>query len=188
MNMAADTHPMSRVSTGKVALFVILGSESVFFATLLVAYAALRDQSNWPMQHNLTRLAFPIINTLILLISAIPAWRAITSIRKDNKSASQILQILTLTLGLIFVAGQVYEFGHADLHINDQAFGGVFFTLMGFHALHVLAGIAFIVINIFRTQLGDFTARYFDPIELGTWFWYYVLAVWIILFISLYLI
>jgi len=188
MNTVANAHPMSRLSTGKVALFIILGSESVFFATLLVAYAALRNQSNWPMQHSLTRLVIPAINTLILLISVLPAWRATISIREDNKSASQISQVITLIIGLIFVTGQVYEFKHAGLHINDQAFGGVFFTLMGFHALHVLAGITFIVINIVRTHLGDFTSRHFDPIELGTWFWYYVLAVWVILFVALYLI
>jgi cytochrome c oxidase subunit 3 len=188
MNMTADTHPMSRLSTGKVALFIILGSESVFFATLLVAYAALRDQFNWPVQHSLARLIIPLINTAVLLISILPAWRATAAIREDQRSASRASQILALALGLIFVAGQVYEFEHAGLHIDDQAFGGVFFTLMGFHALHVLAGITFAAINIVRTQLGDFSARYFDPIELGTWFWYYVAAVWIILFTALYLI
>ncbi len=188
MSMVADAHPMSKLSTGKVALFVILASESVFFITLLVAYAALRNELNWPVQHNLTRLTIPLGNTFILLISVIPAWRAIINIRQDNKPTAQVSQIVTLILGLIFVAGQIYEFNHAGLHINDQAFGGVFFTLMGFHALHVLAGITFIIINIFRTQLGDFSSTHFNSIELGTWFWYYVVFVWIILFSALYLV
>jgi cytochrome c oxidase subunit III len=155
--------------------------------TLLVAYAALRNQFNWPIQHNLARLTIPLVNTLILLVSILPAWLATTNIRKNRSSASQFAQIITLCLGLVFVIGQVYEFRYAGLHINDQAFGGVFFTLMGFHALHVLAGITFIVINIIRSRLGDFSATNFDPIELGTWFWYYVVAVWILLFSALYL-
>ena len=61
--------------------------------------------------------------------------------------------MLTLLLGLAFVAGQVFEFGHAGLQIDDQGLGAVFFTLMGFHALHVLAGVVFLVINLARAAL-----------------------------------
>jgi len=187
MSVVTNHHPMSRLNTGKVALFVILASESVLFGTLLVAYAALRDQANWPIQHSLTRLVIPLINTFILLISAIPAGLAPSNIRKGNISATQSAQITALMLGLVFVIGQVYEFKHAGLHINDQAFGGVFFTLMGFHAVHVLAGIVFIILNVVRTKLGDFSAENYSTIELGTWFWYYVIAVWFALFAALYL-
>jgi len=59
--------------------------------------------------------------------------------------------------------------------------------LMGFHAVHVLAGIVFIIINVVRTKLGDFSAENYSTIELGTWFWYYVIAVWFALFAALYL-
>jgi cytochrome c oxidase subunit 3 len=178
---------MSRLSTGKVALFIILASESVFFATLLVAYAALRGQNNWPMTHSFGRLTIPLLNTMILVMSAVPARRAILSIRAGKQSALLTWLVITLLLGLVFVTGQVYEFGHAGLHINDQAFGGVFFTLMGFHALHVLAGVVFLVINLVRARLNDFSSNEYNPIELGSWFWYYVIAVWLVLFAALYL-
>jgi cytochrome c oxidase subunit 3 len=188
MSTMSQTQPMSRMSTGKVALFIILISESVFFATLLVAYAALRDQNNWPMDHSLGRLIIPLINTGILLLSAIPAGRAIINIRDQKQTALLRSMTVTLMLGLVFVAGQIYEFGHAGLHINDQAFGGVFFTLMGFHAIHVLAGEVFLVLNIMRARLGDFSSDHYGSIELGTWFWYYVTLVWLVLFAALYLI
>jgi len=187
MNTLPQAHPMSRLGTGKVALFIILASESVFFATLLVAYAALRNQNNWPMDHSLGRLNFPLLNTAILILSAIPARNAILSIRAEKQPALQISIIATLIIGLIFVAGQIYEFSHAGFHINDQAFGGVFFTLMGFHALHVLAGAVFLVINLIRARLGDFSSNDYSPIELSSWFWYYVTAVWLVLFAALYL-
>lgn len=188
MNTLPQAHPMSRLGTGKVALFIILASESVFFATLLVAYAALRDQNNWPMDHSLGRLTIPLLNTAILILSAIPARRAIVNIRNEKQPALLTSMITTLIVGLVFVAGQVYEFSHAGFHINDQAFGGVFFTLMGFHALHVFAGEVFLVINIVRTRLGDFSSHNYSAVELGTWFWYYVIGVWLVLFAALYLI
>ena len=73
------------------------------------------------------------------------------------------------------------------MRIDDQAFGGVFFTLMGFHGLHVLAGVVFLSINLARARLGDFSPARYDAVEIGTWFWYYVAAVWIVLFAALYL-
>jgi len=183
----SHTYSNNKPNTGKVALVVILLSESVFFATLLVAYAALRDQNNWPMVHTIQRLTIPIVNTIILLLSLTPASRAITNARSGQQSALLGSMALTLLMGLLFVAGQVYEFSHQGLQIDDQIFGGVFFTLMGFHALHVIAGMVFLAINFIRARLGDFSSTRYNVIELSTWFWYYVTAVWIVLFAALYL-
>ena len=187
MNILTEPRSTSRFSTGKVALFIILTSESVFFATMLVAYISLRNQTIWPVEHTLVRLTIPLANTAILLFSAITAWRGTISIKGGKTFASQGWQMLTLLLGLVFVTIQIYEFIHAGMHINDQTFGGVFFTLMGFHGLHVLAGVVFLIINLARTRLGDFSSTRYDGVELGTWFWYYVTSVWIVLFAALYL-
>lgn len=152
MSILTNTPSINKLSTGKVALSIIFISESVFFATLLVAYVALRNQANWPVERTLARLTIPLANTAILLFSAFSAWRGTVSIRDAKTSASQVWQMLTLVLGLVFVTIQIYEFSHAGMRINDQAFGGVFFTLMGFHGFHVLAGMVFLIINLARTR------------------------------------
>jgi len=188
MSSMVSTHPMSKTTTGRIALLVTLGAESVFFITLLVAYAALRDEVGWGVQHTLSRLAIPLINTVILVVSAIMAWVSTNAIRMNNQTALRNGLLITVILGLIFVAGQVYEFSHAGLQISDQSFGGVFFTLMGFHAVHVLAGVVFLILNYVRANLGDFSAERYETVELGTLFWYYVTAVWFVLFGALYLI
>jgi len=188
MSTMTSTHPMSRISTGKIALLVTLGTESVFFLTLLVAYAALRDQVSWNVPHTLTRLTIPLVNSGILLASALAAWWSGNAIRRDRQTALRGGLLVTLLLGLIFVMGQIYEFKHAGLSIDDQAFGGVFFTLLGFHAVHVLAGVVFLALNLMRANLGDFSAERYEAVELGNWFWYYVTAVWAVLFMALYLI
>ena len=167
-------------------MFIILTAESVFFATLLVAYVALRGQTNWAMDHSLGRLTVPLINTAIFILSAIPARLATSNISDGKQSAAFTAIISTLILGLVFVAGQVFEFSHAGFRMDDQAFGGVFFTLMGFHVLHVLAGQIFLIINAIRIRLGDFSAHNYSSLELSTWFWYYVIGVWLVLFAALY--
>lgn len=188
MSTLPQVQPTSRPGTGKVGLFIILASESVFFATLLVAYVALRGQTNWAMDHSLRRLTIPLMNTAILILSAVPARLAILNMQNGKQSAAFTAMLSTLLLGLVFVAGQIFEFSHAGFHIDDQSFGGVFFTLMGFHALHVLAGGIFLIINSIRTRLGDFSAHNYSSLELSTWFWYYVIGVWLVLFAALYLI
>jgi cytochrome c oxidase subunit 3 len=52
----------------------------------------------------------------------------------------------------------------------------------------VLAGVFFLALNLLRAQLGDYSAQRHEAVETGTWFWYYVCAVWVVLFTALYLI
>lgn len=188
MSSATTVRPMNKTSTGRIALFITLGSESIFFVTVLVAYAALRNEVTWGISHTFARLMIPLINTVILLISTITAWSSTRAIRQDKQASLRSGLLITLLLGLIFITGQIYEFTHAGLHIDDPSFGGVFFTLMGFHAVHVLAGVVFLALNYVRTNLGDFSSTRYEAVELGNWFWYYVVAVWAVLFVALYLI
>ncbi len=59
---------------------------------------------------------------------------------------------------------------------------------MGFHAVHVIAGVIMLVLLLWRTFLGDFTARRHIAIQIGAWFWYFIVAVWVVLFSALYLV
>jgi len=185
---ATSYKTIRKFSTGKVALLITLATESVFFITTLVAYAALRDQVTWMISRSISRLSIPLLNTSILLISTIIAWRSEKSILVEKKNHLQNGLLVASVLGILFIFGQIYEFNHAGMQINDPSFGGVFFTLIGFHAAHVLAGVFFLILNMIRARLGDFSANNHEAVILGNWFWYYVVAIWIILFMALYLI
>ena len=188
MSSMISLHSLKKNSSGRIALLITLGAETVFFITLLTAYAALRDEVTWNVSHTLTRLKIPILNTIVLLVSIATAWYSTRAIRRDKQAPLKNGLLITLLLGIIFVAGQIYDFRNAGLQINDPLFGGVFFTLMGFHAVHVLAGVVFLALNYARAYLGDFSSERYETIELGNWFWYYVAGVWLVLFIVLYLI
>lgn len=188
MSTIASSRPMGTRSNGHIALLIVLGTQSVFFVTLLAAYAALRGEVAWDVPHTLARLKIPLANSTILLLSAFMAWSSAKTIREGNQVALRRRLLVTLLLGLLFIAGQIYEFSHAGLHINDEAFGGVFFTLLGCHAAHVLAGVVFLGLNLGRAVVGDFTAERHEAVTLGTWFWYYVNGIWAVLFVALYLI
>lgn len=175
---------------GRVALVLVIAAESVFFGTLILSYLYLRaNQAGWPLSHpSVPALVVPSANTLLLVLSGATAWASERAIQAANDRRLRLGLILTVTLGLVFIAGQVFEFTRAGMHPGDQAFGGVFFALMGFHALHLLAGIVVLGICLIRAMLGDFTPSSHQSVTLGAWFWYFVVAVWLVLFSALFLV
>lgn len=189
MNSVDLTQP-PRTSTVQSTLILVLGAETVLFGTLVMTYLYLRSGgSSLPFSHPQpfdTLLAG--LNTVVLLGSAAFARSAQRAIARDHAGWLKTNLMLALALGTIFIAGQVFEFNHAGMQVNDRAFGGIFFALIGFHALHVLAGMTVLALNAVRARLGDFSARRHTAITAGTWFWYYVAAVWLVLFTVLYMV
>ena len=170
-------------------MIAILASESIFFLTLVAAYFYLRsDSSAWPVFSSWQRLALPVANTALLIFSAIAFALGLSAIRRNRVGALKSWLAITLACGLVFVGGQVLEFSRSGMQVGDQAFGGVFFTLMGFHAVHVLAGVIMLAFLLWQASLGDFSARRHAAIQVGAWFWYFVTAVWVVLFTALYLV
>lgn len=176
--------------SAKVTLWVVLASETALFGTLVMSYLFLRTgQAGWPYMHpSVSRLVLPALNTTVLLLSAAIAWRADTAIQRGEAGRLKAGLALSCVLGLLFIAGQTFEFTRSRMRPDDPAFGGVFFALMGFHAVHVLAGMVVLGLNLLRAQLGDFDQDKHVAVDVGTWFWCYVTAVWLALFTVLYLI
>ncbi len=173
----------------RTTLLVVLASESTLFSTLLMAYLYLRTGAG---QAAFVQVAgsdwlIAAANTGVLLLSAWVVGQAATAIRNGDRRGLVSRLVIRLALGLVFVGGQVFEFNRSGMAPDDPAFGGVYFALMGFHALHVLAGIVILSVNAARAWLGDFTARRHTAVKAGAWFWYYVTGVWVVLFVGLYL-
>ena len=188
MSASSGMQALARPSTGKTGLVIVLMSESVLFLTLLGAYAALRSQTDWQMSHTWARLFVPVLNTAILIASAIMATYAQRYANTRSRAGVRVAQVITVTLGAAFLAGQIYEFAHSGMRIDDQALGGAFFALLGFHGLHVAAGLVVLGIGIMRPRFGEFSEADASAIQMGSLFWYYVTAVWLVLFVALYLV
>jgi cytochrome c oxidase subunit 3 len=178
------------ISVPQSALLLVLSAETALFGTLVMSYLFMRNGgSNLTFIHpKPLDFAITSVNTIIFLASAAFAWNSHRAIEHDRVGLSKTYLMVTLILGAIFFAGQVFEFRHSGMQITDSTFGAVFFALISFHALHVLAGITVLALNFARTLLGDFSARRHMAITVGTWFWYYVVAVWVVLFTVLYLV
>jgi cytochrome c oxidase subunit 3 len=184
MSTAYSTrHPAALART---TLVVVLATESAFFGTLLMAYLYLRTSAETiPFAgQGAAHLFVPAVNTAMLLASLLAAWWAL----RGSPDATAGRLALALLLGAVFIAGQIFEFSRSGMRPDDGLFGGSFFALIGFHALHVIAGMVILAINAARAHLGDFRRGDRTAVEAAIWFWSFVAAVWCVLFVVLYLV
>ena len=190
---ATATAPIAEHENTKLAMWVFIGGEVVFFATLILLIVFSR------MTHNDYETAFraylniPIIalNTFVLLASSYFVVRALEGIgdNGDQKGLRNNL-IVVLVLGLLFLGGQAYEwitlFGEGvDL---ASTYGTSFFTVTGIHGTHVFVGLLWVLYLLFGHRRIPFTRENHLGIENFGLYWHFVDVVWIVLFTVIYLI
>jgi heme/copper-type cytochrome/quinol oxidase subunit 3 len=187
---AASVQSRSREGVMQTTILLVLASETALFVTLVMAYLFMRGGgSTWAFTPPTPAdTAIAGLNTLVLLGSAAAARSAHVAIIKGRAGRLQRGLLVAFVLGGLFVAGQIFEFRHSGMSLHDFSFGAAFFALISFHAAHVLAGMVVLGLNLARAHAGDFSERHHAAITAGTWFWYFVTAVWVALFAVLFLI
>jgi heme/copper-type cytochrome/quinol oxidase subunit 3 len=175
-------------------MIFFITSEALIFANLIAAYLYLEIRTgNW---HLPTELTYPLINTFILLGSSIPVRFAGAGIATGNQRNLKLGLFLTILMGAAFLGGQAYEYtGLFGQHFTPQStpaglptiFGSAFFTLTGFHGLHVTVGLIILLIVLLRALRGDFTAKQHFPVQAAEMYWHFVDGVWVVVFSLVYL-
>lgn len=132
----------------------------------------------------------PAWNTLILLTSGATVTWAHWGLLKDNRAQLITGLFLTVTLGLLFIALQAYEYAHAytqlGLTLKTGVYGSTFFMLTGFHGLHVTLGTVMLITILVRSLKGHFKPNQHFGFEAVAWYWHFVDVVWLGLFIFVY--
>lgn len=133
----------------------------------------------------------PAINTLLLLTSSITLTIAHHALRAGERTKLNVWMIITLILGVAFLALQVLEYMHAygemGLTLASGIYGSTFFMLTGFHGFHVTVGGIMIAVMLVRCLKGHFTAENHFAFEAAAWYWHFVDVVWLGLFIFVYI-
>ena len=175
----------------KLGWILFIASETMFFAAFFgfLFYTRFRA-TTWPPEgvplpiHDLT---LPAIMTVLLVTSGLTYTFAEWSLMAKKRGGMIVGLALTVLLGVIFLGIQYYEWTHSALKITDGLLGSGFFMLTGFHGIHVIIGVAFIAVNLFRALKGHFTPERHFAMQGAGWYWHFVDVVWIILLVVLYL-
>lgn len=132
----------------------------------------------------------PLANTIILLTSGATITWAHWALKVGKRIQLNIGMALTVTLGLLFLSLQIYEYTEAYMHmgltLDSGIYGSTFFMLTGFHGLHVTLGSIMLIVILARCMKGHFTADNHFAFEGVAWYWHFVDVVWLGLFIFVY--
>ena len=202
MAVAAQRPPAHReiMLPGMMGMFIFLTSEVMFFGSLFAMYFYLHgSHTTWPPEGTTPVSPWPIptVNTVILLSSGVTMHVAHSAIQKGDRGGLIRWLIPTIVLGLLFEFGQAFEFirayggfGTASsevLRFNTNEFASAFFTMTGFHGLHVLGGLILLTLILYRAARGQFSSQHHVGVAAVTLYWHFVDVVWIFLFGILYL-
>jgi cytochrome c oxidase subunit 3 len=189
---AEEHHKPGGISSSLLGMVLFIASEVMFFGGLFGAYFTIRSAATqWPPEgtpHLDTWYA--AVLTAILVSSSVTMQFGVWAIRKNDQRRLLLWLVVTLVLGLGFLAGQANEYRtliEEGMSLSSGVFGSTFYTLTGFHGAHVAGGAAFILIVLLRARSGQFTARYHDTVEMASYYWHFVDVVWIGLFSTIYL-
>ncbi|HEY9853576.1 MAG TPA: heme-copper oxidase subunit III [Leptolyngbyaceae cyanobacterium] len=179
-------HPDHRV----FGVIVFLVAEGMIFLGLFAAYLTFRAVAPvWPPEGTPEReLLLPGINTIILISSSFVIHNADTAIKKNNVAGLRNWFIATAIMGVIFLAGQVYEYSHLEFGLTSNLYASTFYVLTGFHGLHVCFGVLLILGVLWRSLKADhYSSKSHFGVEAAEIYWHFVDIVWIVLFLLLYI-
>jgi cytochrome c oxidase subunit III len=188
-----ETRPDTGLTNPKLGIWLFLASEVMLFGSLFSSYALLRSgASTWPRQWEVLNVPLAALNTVVLIASSVTMVLAWASLKNRNVSRYRLFMGLTLAGGAIFLIVKAIEYSEKfshGLYPSTSNFLGLYFTMTGLHAIHVIAGMivnAYFLgpgVRMWATEPERFTNR----IEVAGIYWHFVDVVWIFLFPVLYL-
>jgi len=184
-------HRSAGMPTPLLGMLLFIASEVMFFGGLFAAYFNSRamHQGAWqppPPAAPLDILPITLPITIILVTSSVTMQLAVWAIRRGEQQKMRFWLAVTLALGVVFLAGQLYDYSELGFGISDGIFGTTFYTLTGFHGAHVFGGAIGLTILFARGVQGQFSARNHVAVEAISMYWHFVDVVWIALFTTLY--
>lgn len=187
--MTAAPATERRMPPSLLGMTLFVSSEVMFFAALFASYFVLSDTTSpWPPAATLeTPLVLPAALTACLLASSVTAHAGAGAAHAGDAPAARRWLGSTVALGVVFLAGQVFEYAelsHDGFAASSDVFATLFFTMTGFHGLHVAAGVIMLATVFLR--LGRYGGARSGPVEAVTYYWHFVDAVWVLVFLTLY--
>jgi cytochrome c oxidase subunit 3/cytochrome o ubiquinol oxidase subunit 3 len=177
-------------------MICFLASEGAFFCTLITAYltflgSVAADVDPKPVD-TLKLSVLVIVSTLCLLSSSGTIHKAEGALRQGTQKGFCLWWGLTVLLGVIFLGGTAIEWRELivekHLTISRNLFGTSYYTLVGFHALHVTGGVIAMAVVLGLGLRNEVTAKNHLGAEMVAWYWHFVDGVWVVVFTVVYLV
>jgi cytochrome c oxidase subunit 3/cytochrome o ubiquinol oxidase subunit 3 len=190
---AHEHHTSTGLDNVKIAMWAFLGSECLFFGSLISTYLLYRNRIvAGPTPSEIYDIPYTSVSSFVLLMSSLTMVLALASIQRGDHRGLRTWLLATATLGMVFIGGQIYEFTtfvEEGLKLSTSTFGSAFFVMTGFHGAHVTVGI-FMLLGLFGMSAFGRLDAIEGPrkVELVGLYWHFVDIVWIVIFTVVYLV
>jgi cytochrome c oxidase subunit 3 len=196
------------VTNAKLAMWLFLATEIMFFMGLIGSYIALRfGRADWPTPEDVgLNVNIGALNTIVLIVSSVTVVLALSATARGDRGQQWKYLLLTAVLGMTFMVIKGFEYhakyehglvqivnGWPLLQPTHEIAGGglwpsLYFTLTGFHGLHVIGGVVMLLMLFVQSITGKLGPDKYQRVELIGLYWHFVDLVWIFLFPMLYMI
>lgn len=191
--MTLDLEQLEAEATDKTVLgfWTYLMTDCVLFASLFAVYAVLHGNTfGGPSGHELFKLPYVMLETMVLLTSSFSCGLAMLAAQKRDRTQVQLWLGVTFLLGLTFLGLELSEFHHMVLEGNSwrrSGFLSSYFTLVGTHGLHITIGLIWLAVTALFIRKRGLTDSLLKRLSLFSLFWHFLDIVWIFIFTIVYL-
>jgi heme/copper-type cytochrome/quinol oxidase subunit 3 len=192
-----------RPTNGKLAMWIFLSSDFLFFGGFISAYLLYRGR-NLELVDESIRLTgksdlvlsdvldipFTSATSFILLMSSLTMVLALAAIKRGDIRRTRIWLSSTILFGLIFLGGQIFEFtefAREGFTLSTNQSGSTFFVLTGLHGAHVTLGIFWLLSLLSLSFQGKLHKNQSERVEIAGLYWHFVDVIWIVIFTIIYL-
>lgn len=177
-------------SRGRVGMFSLFASEAAIFVIFIVAYLFYAGKSvSGPTA---SVLHAPVLMTVCLLSSSLMIHRAVSALRRGDLGSFARFWLATIVLGAAFLGGTALEWRHLirdeGLTIRTNLLGTTYYSVVGLHAFHVTVGLIALATVALLTAGRHVTREHAPRIDLLSLYWHFVDAVWIAVFLVVYVV
>ncbi len=180
----AGVHPLQFVQ------WMLILSIVMMFAAFTSAYIVRSEEGDW-LQVSLPS-SMLLSTGLIVFSSATMQW-GVFSARRDNINHVKVALLVTLALGVGFLAAQWNVWG--DLVGQKVFFGGLgsnpagsfLYVLTGVHGFHLVTGLIYLTIVLVSSFKYKVHSRNLLRIKLCTTYWHFLGGLWVYLHVFLLL-
>jgi len=173
----------------KWVFYLFVASLGMFFLATITSYCLIRTQAFQPIKREYAQLELPWLfwpSTALLIMAGIALQRSVWLIRRERMQAFRRWLTLALLAAILFVAVQVFAMREL-IEAFRQSFDGttkaygLCFTLALVHALHVLAGIVFIVFVFIQSHRGRYDHERHWAVDNCAGYWHFLDVVWFVM-------
>jgi len=153
----------------------------------VMAYFYLRSHSLvWPMFALPPDLLWGTLNTIVMLVSFIPAHLAKRAAERMDLRGVQRWLVASTLFGIAFGVIRGFEFASLNVRWDSSAYGSVVWLLLGLHTTHIVTDLLDTLVLTVLFFTGPLDGKRFVDVSENSFYWYFVVAAWLPIYFVIY--